>query len=464
MKRPKFKFRANFMSEVLIPLLLVSVLSIAGGWGVMYYGSDFRYLLLMALAVVMMVIISLEKRALLFGFVAWIWMFILGYRTIPLTPYFSLHPLIIFLGLLYVLLLVISKEEGKLNIKLPALLWMFSVTWIWGFIPGTANGFHFSKMFSDALNFAMIFPIFMITIYLSRQPGFWKTAALNFLGAGALITFLGSLEFYLPQFRNLLPGLVESNSEGLVSTSGGFMRASFAFFGATPAVIISALALPMVWMLTQYYPARKTVFVALALIVILSIGIYISGTRAAWLMVFVASIMLAYFGMKWVGLGLIAVFWAIISRFLAADAMGLVNSMIAPFSSGQILDSSLQKRVSLQQNAFQLAFQNPSGVGWAGSGWVHSDFVQIIANLGFLAGALFLLWYFHTLYRAIQLYREDSKDRLLQALITSFVLCGIVLATEGIHVLTQFIVPVWFAWGFLEAYLQYKNPSKFVPE
>ena len=118
----------------------------------------------------------------------------------------------------------------------------------------------------------------------------------------------------------------------------------------------------------------------------------------------------------------------------------------------------------VKNSQIQLAFQNPFGVGWAGSGWVHSDFVQIIANLGFLAGILFLLWYFHTLYRAWQAYRKEPKDTLLQALITAFILCGIVLATEGVHVLTQFVVPIWFVWGLVEAYLQQKNPSILIPD
>ena len=115
------------------------------------------------------------------------------------------------------------------------------------------------------------------------------------------------------------------------------------------------------------------------------------------------------------------------------------------------------ERYSRQQDAFQLALQNPLGVGWTGSGWVHGDFTQVAADLGLLAGAIFVLWYLTTLYRALKTYRKCPKDRVFQAILTSFILVGIVLATEGVEVLPQFAMPVWFVWGLMEAYLQQKN-------
>jgi fatty-acid desaturase len=61
------------------------------------------------------------------------------------------------------------------------------------------------------------------------------------------------------------------------------------------------------------------------------------------------------------------------------------------------------------------------------------------------------------LYRGWKYYRKNPKDWLFQSLLTSFILCGIVLATEGVQVLTQFIMPVWFVWGLIEAYMQQKK-------
>ncbi len=313
-------------------------------------------------------------------------------------------------------------------------------------------------MIADALNFFFLVPLFMITFYLSETPKFWKSASMAFLASGTMICLLGAIEFFSPGFRSLLPGLIETNVEGLGSFSG-FPRASFAFWGATPAVIIGALSLPMILLVPNFYKGWPAKILTLVIAVILSIGIYISGTRDAWVMTFVASILLAYFVFGTSGILLSGVFWFVASRFFSPEVWNLILSIYTPFTSGQFVDTSVQKRFYRQQDAFHLALNNPFGVGWSGSGWVHGDFMQVAANLGILAGVLFLGWYLYTLYRAWITYNKYPKDKVLQALITGFVLCGIVLATEGAEVLPQYIMPVWFVWGLMEAYLQSKTKS-----
>jgi hypothetical protein len=253
-----------------------------------------------------------------------------------------------------------------------------------------------------------------------------------------------------------MPGFIQSDQSGFFSQSG-FFRANFSIFGETAAVIISALSLPMVSLIPRY---RKGFFGKILMIfclAILGLGIYISGTRDAWIMVVVTSLLLAYFGIGFLGVGLTGGFWLIVYHFLPSDALSLISTLSTPLSTGQILDTSLNKRVDLQLNAIQLMTQNPLGVGWSGSGWVHGDFTQVAANLGIIAGIVFLAWYLHTLYRGWKYYRKNPKDWLFQSLLTSFILCGIVLATEGVQVLTQFIMPVWFVWGLIEAYMQQKK-------
>jgi hypothetical protein len=448
--------RSDFISRNLVPFLLVSVLSLLSGWMVAQYGVDYRYLLFIVLLVIAVALVVLRKKtALRFGFVMWIWMFILGYRTIHLTSYFVIHPLIVFLVPLLLLLAFILKSESNVRIKLPGLLWAFSIFWIWGFIPGALNGLPWSNMIADALNFVFLIPLFVIVLYLSREPGFWKYFMLAFLGVGALISLLGSIEYYFPQIFHLIPGLVETDVEGLPSFSG-FTRASFAFWGETAVGILCALSLPMIWALPHFYKGKFPVLVAGILTAIIGFGVYISGTRDAWLMVLITSVFVAYFAFGWIGVPLSALFWFIASRFFTPQMWTLILSISTPLVSGKVLDTSIQKRLIRQQDAFQLAIHNPFGVGWSGSGWVHGDFTQVAANLGILAAMIFLLWYLHTLYRAWKRYRQYPKDFIFQTLFLSFVLCGLILATEGVEVLAQFVMPVWFIWALMEAYLQKK--------
>ncbi len=361
--------RSISLSRVIIPFLLVSALSLLGGLGVVQFNADFRYLLFLALLVAVFAIVALGgRKALQFGFVVWIWAIILGYRTIHLTSSFSLHPLMIILALLFVNLLFLLKSEQGTRLRLPRLLWVFGAFWLWGFIPGIMRGLSWSDMLSEALNFFLLIPLFMIILYLSKEPGFWKSATLTFLGAGSVIALLGTLEFYSPQFRSFLPGLIETNMEGLASTSGQFIRASYAIFGTALAVIISALSLPMIALVYKFYRGKMAVFFGLVLFAILAVGIYISGTRNAWLMTFVAILLLAYFSIGWVGLVVTAVLGGILYRFLPAGVGNLMFSLTTPLATGQVLDSSLQVRIGRQQDAFALLLQNPLGLGWSGAG------------------------------------------------------------------------------------------------
>jgi O-antigen ligase len=256
-----------------------------------------------------------------------------------------------------------------------------------------------------------------------------------------------------------LPGFLQANVEGIRSQMG-FLRASFAFFGANPAALICALSLPMVVLFPKFYKTKFAFFLSMILAAILLIGIYISGSRVAWIMLFITSILLAYFSFRITGAVLITTFWVIVSSFFSDQVWKLILSVYTPATTGQFLDTSMEKRYFRQQEAFDLALQNPLGVGWTGSGWVHGDFAQVAANLGLIAGAIFIIWYLATLYRAWRIYRKYPKDWLLQSILTSFVLAGIVLATEGVQVLSQFVMPVWFVWGLMEAYIQKKSSDE----
>ncbi len=128
--------RQNSFTRLIIPVLLVSTFSLLGGWGIAHYSADFRYLLFLALLIAMAIVVALGKKALQIGFVLWIWMFLLGYRTIYITSYFKLHPLIVFLALLFLILLFALKSESKIKIKLTSFIMVVQHFLAMGFCPG----------------------------------------------------------------------------------------------------------------------------------------------------------------------------------------------------------------------------------------------------------------------------------------------------------------------------------------
>lgn len=125
------------------------------------------------------------------------------------------------------------------------------------------------------------------------------------------------------------------------------------------------------------------------------------------------------------------------------------------------MDSSSVKRTHRAEEAFTFALQNPLGGGWASSGWVHSDFIQLAADIGLLGSGIFILWYLKTLLALIRQYIKTS-DTLTLALIGAFFIIGAQFLFEAIYVLTQLIAPVWFIWAMAE--IKLRNPNGDTPE
>ena len=102
---------------------------------------------------------------------------------------------------------------------------------------------------------------------------------------------------------------------------------------------------------------------------------------------------------------------------------------------------------------------SPLGNGWSASGWVHSDFLQVGANLGLLGGLIFLGGYLYTLARLFRRVltepRSDGRGELGITLLLSYISAGGILATQGVEVLPQLVLPVWFVWVLVEVWLRH---------
>jgi O-antigen ligase len=123
---------------------------------------------------------------------------------------------------------------------------------------------------------------------------------------------------------------------------------------------------------------------------------------------------------------------------------------------GHPTDSSARDRINRAQNAFDEMLAVPLGNGWTSAGWVHSDFIQVGANLGVAAGLIFLGGYLFTLarlFRRVLSERAAGHADIEVALFLSFISAGGILATQGVEVLPQLILPVWFVWVLVEVWL-----------
>ena len=132
---------------------------------------------------------------------------------------------------------------------------------------------------------------------------------------------------------------------------------------------------------------------------------------------------------------------------------------------GAPIDHSALVRKERALEALDAAFSAPLGRGWASAGWVHSDFLQIAVNLGviaaliFIGGYLFTFWRLAVIVKTSAQFPRDETAELGFSLFLSFIVVGGLLATQGVEVLPQLILPVWFIWALVEVWLRQSSEA-----
>jgi len=280
---------------------------------------------------------------------------------------------------------------------------------------------------------------------------------LAFFFASTWIALMGVIEYWFPQVTRLFPAFMSQPNP--VTTADGFSRAQFSFWGGATATFVCVLALPSALALTKWWPYwfhRAAIAAASALQII---AIYIGGYRSIWLLVLIQVVIACLLGIRKGGA-------AVASLCLAVALLGyqfIPNTSERAFSGiaalqGRPIDSSAMDRLDRAWGAWNQVWHSPFGSGWSSAGWVHSDFIQVAANLGIIAGLIFLGGYIYTLLRLTRRLlphlRTGEHGDLGFALLLSFVAAGGLLAMEGVEVLPQFVLPVWFVWTLVEVWLQ----------
>jgi O-antigen ligase len=454
------RFREINIAELIVCAFSVAVVFLLGaGIGTDQVSPNvFLYILV---AAIFFVTILAGERGLTIGFVMWILSFGLGYRSIQVTSNLRIHPSEVVLWFLFVLLLFrrgMSYQE-PLFLWLPRWLWLFIPFWIWGIYIGTEYNRPFDLMLAELKNFLLWIPLIFFTQVILKNRAHWPKVLLAFYAVGTFIAATGIIEYLVPSLSTMLPSLFH---EGRVVTAEGFVRAGFSFWGTPAATFICVLSFIFAnsiwrWWVTPMYRA----LIVAALITQL-LGIYIGGYRSMWLTVVVVVVVwvVQHFGL------LKGVFCAVpllLSYQLLPQVVSKRLLSLSRNDVGHFADTSAEKRWDWGTDALTKAIQRPEGLGWGGVGWPHSDFIQVAANLGLLAGVLFLASYLVVLWRLWHLYHQRTlsyeQQSLGLTLLLSFIAVGSLLAFQGVQVLPQFVLPVWFVWTLAEVWLHQTNQN-----
>jgi hypothetical protein len=374
-----------------------------------------------------------------------------------LTPYLKIIPAEI---ALCILPFIATRQDraragNKKTPLLPWWLWLMLPFWAIAWLPHPENYFGWDLRLAEFRNFAMAIPLFWAAAAVLARPGRWRMVVVALLGVSVWIATMGIVEHLFPGIAKAFPGFMGNPEPNMAGT---FERASFSFYGSATAVFICSMTLPLSLAAWKWWPsAEARVFTAVGA-VLQMIALYISGYRSMWL-VFGAQVLLFFIVKKRYGAGVLAVCLAFVAYgFLPGAAQDRLHSLeMIVRGTPEDIDTSGDKRWSRAEDAFDYAVAQPIGHGWAASGWVHSDFLQVAANQGLGAGVLLVAAYLAALVRLGMRIRSRRLPPQVEALgvplLLSFVSVGAMLTYEGVEFLPQTMLPVWLLWALAETWL-----------
>jgi hypothetical protein len=396
------------------------------------------------------------------GFLLFIVTLGLGFRTLPVTNSLRIHPAEI--ALLLVLACVFAKRPeksvGRKDGQLPWWLWSLLPFMALAWLPRSDNPIPWDQQMAECVNVALAVPVFLAARAVLTNRDAWRLAVVTLYAVGTYVALFGVVEYVFPGVKNLLPGFV-SSPEGTES-DGGFVRASFSFYGNPDGIFLSMLSLPFGLAIWRWWPSvAARAAVAAAALVQMS-GVYVSGYRSQWLMLGAMLLVLLLKSRRfWLACLLIGL--AVASfQLLPQGTQGRLDSL-EKILEGKPDDSSGLKREHRIEEAFYSTLRNPFGGGWASAGWVHSDFLQVSVNLGLAAGILLLCGYLYTLFRLGMRLGfpplSPEQSALALALFLSFLVAGQLLAVQGVEFQSFTVLPLWLVWAMTEVWLVQTAPA-----
>jgi hypothetical protein len=450
------RVRLSTLNTILVTILAMAIAALTGPlvsrWNV---GIRELAILVLGLLIGILVIIPTE-RVLGWGLSVWVLTFAFGWRTIHVTQNLNVHPSEVFAWLLFFSLLGRSIiRRIKMDLSLPPLLLLFMLLALLGISTALARNAPPDKVIQEFKIFLVFIPCYYIVKWLIvSRANLDHVVRLSILVA-VYISCLGLMDVLTPDLSRTLAG--QDIDTVAVDAVVGFQRAGFVFYGNYTAgfVIFTFFGLSAVYFLNSLEAGGVKRIVGGLILLLELAGMYLSGFRGLFYAIGVFVIVYAVVERRaWVLLG------ALIAGlpFLPGEFFQRASSLV----DLQYSDSSQFKRIDRATQAFDLMSRSPlSGVGWSGSGYVHSDFIQIGANLGAPALILFVLWILSMIWRLFGLGREQGwVGEYARALFATF--CGLILvfSGEGLTMFVQLMLPVWFIFSLVYKLRDFASQEK----
>lgn len=446
--------------------LLGVALVVLGVFAVEFYadsqGLSYKEVIVGLALLVGAVVIFGGERGIRLGLVLWVLSLALGYRTVEWTPNLRIHPSEILLWVLLICVCAQRQFQTATRFSLPWWVWMMVPFCVLGWWPLIAGDAPWDKMFNEFRNFVLLIPLLIVSSSVLERKSYWRHLWLAFFVASTWIALLGVIEYAFPGVEKLFPAFISAAKPEV--TAEGFSRAQFSFWGGSQATFICVLALPGALYLANWFRGWIPRLAIVGAVVLQMMAIYVGGYRSIWLVLLLQVLAAFIFRVRKYGVAL-----AVVVLFVALGGYQFVpktNERLTTGLSalrGNPTDHSAQDRKERALDALDDSLNTPFGRGWSGAGWVHSDFLQVAANLGVIAGLIFLGGYLYTMWRLGKRLpgslRSGDGDLGL-VLVLSFIAVGGLLMMQGVEVLPQMMLPVWFVWSMVEIWLRQTSEAR----
>jgi hypothetical protein len=402
------------------------------------------------------------ERGIRLGLVLWVLSLALGYRTVEWTPNLRIHPSEILLWVLLICVCAQRQFQTATRFSLPWWVWMMVPFCVLGWWPLIAGDAPWDKMFNEFRDFLLLIPLLIVASAVLEQKSYWRHLWLAFFVASTWIALLGVIEYGFPSVERLFPAFIHAAKPEV--TAEGFARAQFSFWGGSQATFICVLALPGAIYLANWFRGWLPRLAIVISVLLQMMAIYVGGYRSIWLVLLLQ--VLAAFVIRVKKYGVVL---AVVVLFVALGGYQFIpktnERLTTGFSAlqGNPIDHSAQDRKLRAIDAINDSLDTPFGKGWSGAGWVHSDFLQVAANLGIIAGLVFLGGFIYTmmrLCRQLPASLRGGDGDLGLTLVLSFIAVGGLLLMQGVQVLPQMMLPVWFVWSLVENWLRQTSEAR----
>lgn len=442
--------RLSIFSLRVLVIIISSVLALGLGIFVAQIGMSAREFVIFLLVMGAGILVLVPTHTIIrLGFGLWILTFALGWRTIYLTPNLNIHPSEVLAYLLCFMILVNSWTSHKpLELAFPRLAIVFLFFVVLGVFTALGYGYSFDQILEEVKVFVVLIPAYYVVQWQIRSRQDWERVITLVIIVSTYVALLGFVDFFLPSVSTRLAGEAGVDAVALATDLTGnntFARVLFLIYGspAAASLIYTFFGFTVHRLISNWRNLWLTaLYAGMALV---QIGaMYLSGYRGVWyeLVVFFLCYALLQRRARILIVGVLVALPFLSQQFYLR--------FISLFDS-EYADSSQLRRIDRISGAIELMKGAPlNGVGWTGSGYVHSDLVQIGANLGVPALLVFVAWYGGLFWQLFRLLKQSDwvgdYARVMFAMLAGLL---VNFASEGSIVWIQLMVPIWFLFALV---------------